>query len=126
MIDFHNADFFQLKKVATDAVGPNLLALLLPGEKIIGNYKGLRDYVVFTDRRIISVNVQGITGKKQDLTSLPYNKITVFSVETSGTLDIDCELELYFSGVGKVKFEFSGESDIIEIGHLISSFLLKA
>ncbi len=124
MIDFKNGDFFKLKKVANDMVGSNLTALLLPDERIIGTYKGIRDYVVFTDRRFISVNVQGITGKKQDFTSMPYKKVSVFSVETSGTFDLDSELEMYFSGVGKVKFEFTGKSDIIEIGKLISQFVL--
>lgn len=84
----------------------------------------MRDYVVFTDKRIISVNVQGVTGKKKDFTSLPYSKIQVFSVETAGIFDMDSELEMYFSGLGKVKFEFSGSSDIVKIGQLISSLIL--
>ena len=98
--------------------------ILIPDENIIGTYKGVRDYVVFTDKRVISVNVQGLTGKKQDFTSMPYSKISVFSVETAGTLDLDSELEMYFSGVGKVKFEFSGSCDIVEIGRIIGSFVL--
>ena len=98
--------------------------ILISGEIIIGTYKGVRDYVVFTDKRVISVNVQGLTGKKQDFTSMPYSKISVFSVETAGTLDLDSELEMYFSGVGKVKFEFSGNCDITEIGRIIGSFVL--
>ena len=84
----------------------------------------MRDYVVFTDKRFIAVNVQGITGKKQDYTSMPYKNINVFSIETAGVFDLDSELELYFSGVGKVKFEFSGASDIVQIGKIISSFVL--
>ena len=124
MIDFKNGEFIKLKKVDNNKVGPNLLSLLLPDEEIIGTYKGIRDYVVFTDRRFISVNVQGITDKKQDFTSMPYKNVNVFSVETSGTFDLDSELEMYFSGIGKVKFEFTGQSDIIEIGKLISKFVL--
>ena len=124
MIDFNNGSFIKLKKVNNDSVGTNLTALLVPNEVIIGTYKGIRDYVVFTDKRFISVNVQGITGKKQDLTSMPYKKISVFSVETSGVLDMDSELELYFSGVGKVKFEFTGASDIVQIGQVISKYVL--
>lgn len=124
MIDFKNSAYVKLKKVDNNAVGKNLQALLLPDESIIGTYKGVRDYVVFTDKRVIAANVQGITGKKQDLTSMPYKKISVFSIETSGVLDLDSELELYFSGVGKVKFEFTGASDIVEIGRIISCFAL--
>ena len=99
--------------------------LLVEGETLIGAYKAIRDFVVFTDKRVISVNVQGITGKKKDFTSMPYSKISVFSVETAGTIDLDSELELYFSGVGKIKFEFSGKSDIVQIGKLISQYTLR-
>jgi hypothetical protein len=49
------------------------------------------------------VNVQGITGKKRDFTSLPYSKIQAFSVETAGHFDLDAELDLWFSGVGNVR-----------------------
>ena len=124
MIDFNNSAFFKLKKVANNTMAGAIFGILIPGENIIGTYKGVRDYVVFTDKRVISVNVQGLTGKKQDFTSMPYSKITVFSVETAGTLDLDSELEMYFSGVGKVKFEFSGNCDIAEIGRIIGGFVL--
>ena len=124
MIDFNNSAFFKLKKVANNTMANAVSGILIPGENIIGTYKGVRDYVVFTDKRVISVNVQGLTGKKQDFTSMPYSKISVFSVETAGTLDLDSELEMYFSGVGKVKFEFSGSCDIVEIGRIIGSFVL--
>jgi len=68
--------------------------------------------------------VQGLIGKKQDFTSMPYSTISVFSVETAGVLDLDSELEMYFSGVGKVKFEFSGSCDIAEIGRIIGGYVL--
>lgn len=124
MIDFKNGSFIKLRKdfKARDA---DVSALLIPGEQVLGSYTALRDYIVFTDKRVISVNVQGVTGKKKDYTSMPYSKISVFSVETSGVFDMDSELELYFSGVGKVKFEFSGVSDIVAIGQAISSYVLK-
>ena len=80
--------------------------------------------VVFTNKRVIAVNVQDITGKKKDFTSMPYNKIQVFSVETAGTLDLDSELELWFSGVGKVKFEFKGSFDIKAFNKIISHYVL--
>lgn len=123
MIDFKNGSFVKLKKVDNSAAN-DVTNLFVPNEEIIGCYKGIRDYVVFTNKRIISVNVQGMTGKKKDFTSLPYSKIQVFSVETSGVFDLDSELELYFSGAGKVRFEFTGASDIVQIGQLIASYIL--
>lgn len=122
MIDFNNGSFFKLKKI--DTVHPMLSQLLVPGECIISSYKAIRDSVTFTDKRVIALNVQGITGSKKDFTSLPYSKVQAFSVETAGTFDLDSELDLYFSGIGKVRFEFTGESDILKIGQIISQYVL--
>ncbi len=124
MIDFQNKVLFKLTKINADSIADQIAPLLIPGENIIGAYKAIRDYVAFTDKRIIAVNVQGVTGKKKDFTTMPYSKIQSFSVETSGVIDLDSELELYFSGLGRVKFEFSGSNDIVKIGQLISSFIL--
>lgn len=123
MIDFENGSVFKLRRVKDEAVLDNIAPLLTREEKIIGSYKTIRDFVVFTTKRIIAVNVQGI-GKKKDYTSLPYRKVNAFSIETSGVLDIDSELELYFSGLGKVRFEFTGSSDIVLIGRMISERIL--
>lgn len=124
MIDFQNKSIVKLSKIDAASVMEEISPLLINGETVIGAYKSMRDYVVFTNKRIMSVNVQGMTGKKKDFSSLPYSKIQVFSVETSGVFDLDSELEMYFSGLGKVKFEFSGASDIVKIGQLIGSFIL--
>lgn len=122
MIDFKNSSVFKLKP--NEEFAEAVRALLLPGESIIAAYKAIRDGVVFTDKRIIAVNVQGITGKKRDYSSLPYSKVIAFSVETAGTFDLDSELELYFSGLGKVKFEFTGETNVIEIAQTIGGYVL--
>ena len=86
MIDFKNGSVFKLKKVEDTKFGDELRPILIDGEKILGCYQDVRDHVVFTDKRIIAVNVQGLTGKKKDFTFLPYSKITVFSIETAGLL----------------------------------------
>ena len=124
MIDFNKAAVFKLKQVREDSVVQEVQPLFVAEEEIIGVYKGIRDYVVFTTKRILAVNVQGMTGKKKDFSTLPYSKIQAFSVETAGHLDLDSELELWFSGLGKVKFEFTGQNDIIKIGRLIGRFIL--
>ena len=124
MIDFTNGGFFKLKQTDTQH-GVNMVqALLVDGERVLSAYKGIRDYVVFTDKRVIAVNVQGVTGKKRDYTSLPYATISAYSVETSGVGDMDSELELWYSGLGKVRFEFTGRSDIVRIGQLIAGYAL--
>ena len=125
MIDFQNGTFVKLKQIDPGKIMGDISPLLIAGEEVLSAYKGIRDYVVFTDKRVISVNTQGLTGKKKDYTSMPYSKISVFSVETSGVLDLDSELEMYFSGVGKVKFEFTGKSDIVNIGRLIAEYAFR-
>lgn len=124
MIDFKNGSVFKLRKTGGFSNEKLVAPLFVEGETFIGEYQAFRDFVVFTNKRAISVNVQGVTGKKKDFTSLPYSKVQIFSVETSGVLDLDSELELYFSGVGKIKFEFTGESDIINIGKSIGEYVL--
>lgn len=124
MIDFKNSSYVKMKQVDSDVVIKDIQPLLIDGEQIIGVYKAIRDYCVFTNKRVIAVNVQGMTGKKKDFTSLPYSKVSAYSVETAGVLDLDSELEMYFSGLGKVKFEFTGQSDIVQIGQIISNYIL--
>ena len=124
MIDFNNGSVFKLSATNPNEYANELSPLLVNEEVLISSYKSIRDYVVFTNKRIIAVNVQGITGKKKDFTSIPYAKIQTFSVETSGFFDMDSELELYISSIGKIKFEFKGECDIIKIGQIISSYIL--
>ena len=125
MIDFNNNSVFKLKKVEASKFESELRDLLIDGENIIGCYQDVRDHVFFTDKRVIAVNVQGITGKKKDFTTLPYSKISAYSVETAGTFDLESELDLYYSGVGRVRFEFKGSSDILEIGRVIAKYALR-
>ena len=125
MIDFNsNGLFARLKKVKTDEFGGVINDFLIDGEQVVGAYKSIRDGVVFTSKRIIAINVQGVTGKKQDYTSIPYSKISTFSLETAGLLDLDCELEIYISGVGRIKFQFTGSTDVKEICRSISKNVL--
>lgn len=124
MIDFQTDTVFKLKQVdITD--GEKLVdALLTEGERVLSAYREIRDMVVFTNKRVIAVNIQKLTGKKKDFTSLPYSKISVFSVETAGVMDLDSELDFWYSGLGHVRFEFTGKSNIVEIGRTIATYAL--
>ncbi len=124
MLDFQNGTVMKLRRVDDEDIGGTVRKLLLPDEEIVGVFKTVRDRVIFTDRRILSVNIQGATGKKQDITSIPYRKITAFSIETSGVLDTDSELELLFSGSARIRFEFFGSGHIGEIGQALAKFCL--
>lgn len=124
MIDFKNASYFKLKPVSNSTFAPTITPMFVPGEEIIGTYQTVRDGIVFTNKRIIAINIQGLTGKKKDFTSLPYSKIQAYSVETAGVLDLDSELELWFSGLGKVKLEFTSNANVSEICKMISMHVL--
>ena len=124
MIDFNNSAVVKLQAVDHKVYSPLIAPFLVAGEEIIGTFQGMRDGVVFTNLRIIAINVQGISGKKKDFTSMPYSKIQVFSIETAGTLDNDSELDLWFSGVGKIRFEFTRATNISGICKIISERVL--
>jgi hypothetical protein len=124
MIDFSNGAVFKLKEADNEGMGERVLPLLVEGEHVHASFKAMRDYVIFTNKRVIAVNVQGITGKKKDFTSLPYSKVQAFSIETAGVFDLDAELDLWFSGLGKVRLEFSGRYDVQGLSRTIASFVL--
>ena len=125
MIDFNSKGIFaRLKPVENDKFGTMIEDFLIDDEEIIGTYQSTRDGIVFTNKRIIAINVQGITGKKKDFTSIPYSKITTFSLETAGVFDLDAELEIYLSGIGKIRFEFTGKTDVKSICRVISTYAL--
>lgn len=124
MIDFENSRVFKLSPVEPESQLSRVASLLIEGEHIVAAFKAIRDAVVFTNKRVIAMNVQGITGKKVDYTSLPYSKIQAYSVETAGTFDLDCELDLYYSSIGHIRFELRGGCDIRELCRIISTYVL--
>lgn len=75
-----------------------LSGVLIDGEQPQLAFKLIRDFFVFTQHRVILVDIQGITGSKIDYMSIPYKAVTRFSVETAGTFDLDAELKIWVSG----------------------------
>jgi hypothetical protein len=69
--------------------------LITDGETIEVGFQVIRDTFIFTNKRLILVDSQGLTGMKIEYLSIPYNKITKFSIETEGTFDLDAELKLW-------------------------------
>ena len=79
--------------------------VLMASEDVVCSYKGIRDMLILTTKRILLVDKQGVTGKKQKYLSIPLSRVNAFSVETGGTLDFDCDIEIYVSGMGYVHAE---------------------
>lgn len=124
MINFNQNTFFKLKTADAEKGKKVVEELLIPEEQVLSAYRDVRDWVIFTDRRIVSVNVESLTGKKKNFTSLPYSTVSAFSVETAGVLDVDSRMELWFSGLGRVRFEFTGGSDTVAISRMIARYAL--
>ncbi len=124
MIDFGKQAIFKMKPVEISKTNKEVDNFLIDGENVLSTFATRRDQIVFTNKRIIAINVQGLTGSKTDYTSIPYSKIQTYSIETAGTFDRDAEIEIYLSSVGKVKFEINGSSNIIELNKTISEFIL--
>ncbi|WP_120966241.1 PH domain-containing protein [Comamonas sp. lk] len=100
--------------------------ILAPGERVEHAYQLIRDYFVFTDKRLVLVDKQGITGSKVDYHSVPYKSITHFSVETGGTFDLDAELKIWISGMATpVQKQFNKKLSIYEVQSVLASYVLK-
>ena len=126
MINFNQNSVFNLKPVSTEAVRDEVQGLLVEGEQMVYAFQTIRDQLVFTNKRIISIDVQGLTGRRKSFTTMPYSKIQFFSIQTPGFAEIfpDSELFLSFSNGFTAKFEFKGQVDIGLIGRLISDYVL--
>lgn len=81
-----------------DKLAEEFAPLLAPGESLQRAFSTIRDLIVFTDRRVMLVNKQGLTAKKTEYRSIPYRAITMFSLETAGHFDLEAELRIWLSG----------------------------
>lgn len=125
-VNFNQNSVFNLKPINPDSIRNEVNALLIDGETPLLAFQTIRDQLVFTNKRIISIDVQGITGTRKSYASMPYSKIQFFSVQTKGFMEIfpDSELYIMFSNGFTAKFEFKGNVDIGAIGRMISEFVL--
>ena len=125
-INFNRESVFDLRPINISEVRNDIYGLLLEDEEILSAFKTVRDQLVFTTKRIISIDVQGITGKRKSFSSMPYSKIQFFSIQTPEFIELvpDSELFLMFTNGFTAKFEFKGGVDIGEIGRMISAYVL--
>lgn len=92
-------------------------------EEICLVYRTIRDYIAFTEKRILYVDTKGITGRKKQYLSIPYRAINAFSVETAGTLDLNSEAVIYISGRNPIKFKFARKENIAKLHELLTDFV---
>ncbi len=100
--------------------------ILAPGERVEHAYQLIRDYFVFTDKRFVLVDKQGITGSKIEYHSIPYKSITHFSIETGGTFELDAELKIWISSTPEpIQKQFNKKLSIYEVQSVLASYVLK-
>lgn len=98
--------------------------LLTATEKVEHAYKLIRDLVVFTNKRLILIDKQGMTGKKVGYHSIPYKSITHFSIETAGTFDLDAELKIWLSGSNiPIEKTFNKQLNIYHVQRVLSEYV---
>ena len=106
---------------AAQALGPVLLA----GEMVERAYHVGRDMFAFTNRRLVLVDRQGLTGSKVEYRSIPYRTITNFSVETTGSFDLDAEMKIYLTGNPvPIQKEFNRKVNVFEVQAVLATKLL--
>lgn len=101
--------------------------LLTDGEEIELGFKLIRDTFIFTTKRLILVDKQGITGSKTEYKSIAYKAISRFSVETAGTFELDAELKIWVSSetVPSIKKQFNKSVNVYEVQKVLAHHVLK-
>ena len=125
-ISFNRESVFNLKPIPLESVRKEVYGLLISGEECVLAFQTVRDQLLFTNKRIISIDIQGISGKRKSFTSMPYSKIQYFSIQTPGLVELipDSELYIMFSNGATAKFEFKGNTDIGRIDRIISEYII--
>ena len=111
-------------EVDGDKLQQELADVLVAGESVDSEYKVLRDTFVFTNKRLILIDRQGLTGKKVEYLSVPYKSMVSFAVETAGTFDMDSELKIWISGQGVLQKTFSKGSNIVKVQQSLAKYVL--
>ena len=126
MINFNEDSVWNLKPLDVSSVKTQVFGLLIEGEEIVAAFRTIRDQLVFTNKRIISIDVQGLTGLKKSFAIMPYSRVQFFTIQTPGFAELvsDSELLLMFSNGFNAKFEFRGSVDIGTLGRTISTYVL--
>ena len=117
--------FGNASEVNTKELQKDLDAILTEGEQLVKGFRIIRDLFIFTDKRLILIDKQGLTGRKAEYHSIPYKSISHFSVETAGTFDMDAEMKIYISGnMNPIQREFRRGADIEGVQKTLAQFVL--
>lgn len=102
------------------------VGILAQGETIEKAYRLIRDMFLFTNKRLILIDKQGLTGKKVEYHSIPYRAITHFSIETAGHFDLEAELKIWISGSNiPIEKQFNKSLNIYELQSVLAQYVLR-
>ncbi|AYA37377.1 PH domain-containing protein [Hymenobacter oligotrophus] len=102
-----------------------LARILAADERVEKAYAIIRDQIIFTNKRLILVDKQGMTGKKKEFLSVPYRSIDRFSMETTGHFDLDAELKIWIRGqVEPISKNFRNDQNIHDISRALAEYAL--
>ncbi|MDP5045229.1 MULTISPECIES: PH domain-containing protein [unclassified Leeuwenhoekiella] len=109
-------------EVSSEELTQKYSRLLIETETVELGFKLFRDVFMFTNKRLILIDVQGLTGSKMEYKSLPYKNISRFSLETAGTFDLDAELKIWISSedVPSVSKRFNKSIDVYAVQRLLA------
>lgn len=101
--------------------------LLTDSEEIELGFKLVRDTFIFTNKRLILVDVQGLTGSKTEYKSISYKSISRFSIETAGTFDLEAELKIWVSSEvhPSIVKQFNKAVNVYEVQKVLAHHVLK-
>jgi hypothetical protein len=112
---------FSASDLDIDKAGVEFQEVLLSGEKILAAFRHIRDPVLLTDRRLIYVNVQGLTGSKVEHLSVPWRSVVRFSVESAGSFDLDTDMKIWVSGrTDAIEVKISRKSDPLKVQRVMA------
>ena len=120
-----NHIFGNATEVSADELQKEFSEVLIDGEIIEAAFRIFRDKWIFTNKRLIMLDIQGLTGSKREYHSIPYRSIGQFSVETAGTFDGDCEMKLWIKGmVEPLKKEFKRGINVKLLQQTLAKYIL--
>lgn len=123
---FLNGIMGNASEVKVETLQTEYSKILMKTEKIERAYKLVRDLFIFTDKRLILVDKQGVTGKKTEYHSIPYKSITHFSIETAGNFDLEAELKIWISGTAlPLQKNFNSSLNVYELQTILAEYCLK-
>ena len=113
-------------EVSAESVATELQPVLVPDEQIEKCFKLVRDLFVFTDRRLILIDKQGLTGKKVSYHTIPFRSISHFQVETAGRFDLESELRIFISGAAApIQKTFGKGANIVDVQRTLAAAITR-